>query len=69
MTADAQATNGDGGTLAALQRAAVDAQRGALTEMTARGRIGDDAMHVVEEELDLLELSAASRVRPSTHLP
>jgi CPA1 family monovalent cation:H+ antiporter len=52
------------GTLAALLRRAVAAQRGALTDLRARQVIGDDAFHVVEEEIDLQELTADSRVRP-----
>jgi hypothetical protein len=43
--------------LAGLQQRAVQAQREALTDL-ARGRvIGDDALHVVEEEIDLLDLT------------
>lgn len=52
------------GSLAELQRQAVAAQRDALTELRARQVIGDDAFHVVEEELDLQELTADTRVRP-----
>jgi len=52
------------GSLATLQRNAVAAQRDALTELRARQVIGDDAFHVLEEELDLLELTADARVRP-----
>ena len=52
------------GTFARLQRKAVDAQRDALTELRARQVIGDDAFHVVEEEIDLMELTADARVRP-----
>jgi monovalent cation/hydrogen antiporter len=51
-------------TLSDLQRRAVDAQRQALTDLRARSLIGDDAFHVAEEELDLIELTADSRVRP-----
>ena len=43
----------------------MDAQRDALTALRARQVIGDDAVHVVEEEIDLMELSADARVRPS----
>ena len=50
--------------MAALQRKAVEAQRDALTELRARQVIGDDAFHVVEEEIDLMELTADARVRP-----
>jgi len=49
----------------ALQRRAVVAQREALTDLRARHVIGDDAFHVVEEEIDLLELTADARVRPT----
>ena len=52
------------GSLAVLQLRAVEAQRGALTELRARQVIGDDAFHVVEEEIDLMELTADTRVRP-----
>jgi len=51
--------------MAVLQRKAVEAQRDALTELRAREVIGDDAFHVVEEEIDLMELTADARVRPS----
>jgi Na+/H+ antiporter len=53
------------GSLAALQRRAVDVQRQTLTDLRARGVIGDDAFHVLEEEIDLLELTAHARVRPA----
>jgi Na+/H+ antiporter len=49
--------------LAAIQRRAVAAQRQALVDLRARDVIGDDAFHAVEEELDLLELTADPRVR------
>src|SRR5678815_698261 len=52
------------GSLAALQRRAVAAQRDSLTDLRARQVIGDDAFHVVEEEIDLQELTADTRVRP-----
>jgi CPA1 family monovalent cation:H+ antiporter len=35
-----------------------------LTDLRARQVIGDDAFHVVEEEIDLQELTADTRVRP-----
>jgi CPA1 family monovalent cation:H+ antiporter len=54
-----------GGSLAALQRRAVAAQRDALTDLRSRKIIGDDAFHVVEEEIDLLDLTADTRVRPA----
>jgi CPA1 family monovalent cation:H+ antiporter len=50
---------------AVLQQRAVMVQRVALTELRARRVIGDDAFHVVEEEIDLIELSADARVRPT----
>jgi CPA1 family monovalent cation:H+ antiporter len=49
--------------LVALQLKAVEAQRDALTQLRARQVIGDDAFHVVEEEIDLMELTADPRVR------
>jgi CPA1 family monovalent cation:H+ antiporter len=52
------------GAFAALQRKAVEAQRDELTALRARQVIGDDAFHVVEEEIDLMELTADARVRP-----
>lgn len=55
-----------GATLAEQLRRAVAAQRRALVELRARSIIGDDAFHVAEEELDLLELTADERVRPET---
>lgn len=59
--------SGEGaGDLAALQRRAVDAQRERLVELRARNVIGDDAFHALEEEIDLLELTADARVRPGT---
>jgi CPA1 family monovalent cation:H+ antiporter len=51
--------------LAVLQQRAIDAQREALTDLRARRVIGDDALHAVEEEIDLLELTADPRVRPT----
>jgi monovalent cation/hydrogen antiporter len=51
--------------LAALQLQTVRVQRETLTDLRARHVIGDDAFHVVEEEIDLLELTADSRVRPA----
>jgi monovalent cation/hydrogen antiporter len=55
-----------GATLAEALRQAVAAQRRALVELRARAVIGDDAFHLAEEELDLLELTADERVRPET---
>ncbi len=56
---------GNDGSLGTLQQRAVAAQRDALTELRARNVIGDDAFHVVEEEIDLQELTADARVRPA----
>ena len=47
-----------------LQRRAVRAQRQTLMNLRARNVIGDDAFHAAEEEVDLLELTADSRIRP-----
>ena len=55
-----------GATLAMALRKAVAAQRRTLMDLRARSIIGDDAFHVAEEELDLLELTADERVRPET---
>ncbi len=51
--------------LADLQQHAALAQRRALVDLRARSVIGDDAFHAAEEEIDLLELTASSRIRPS----
>ncbi len=53
------------GALVELQRRAVFAQRQALGDLRARNIIGDDAFHALEEEIDLLELTADVRIRPS----
>ncbi len=55
----------EGGGLSELQRRAVRAQRQVLMDLRERSIIGDDAFHAAEEELDLLELTADSRIRPS----
>jgi monovalent cation/hydrogen antiporter len=47
-----------------LQRRAVRAQRQALINLRAQEVIGDDAFHLAEEEIDLLELTADARIRP-----
>jgi monovalent cation/hydrogen antiporter len=47
-----------------LQQRAVRAQRQALINLRAREVIGDDAFHLAEEEIDLLELTADVRIRP-----
>ena len=46
-------------------RAAVGAQRRRLLALRSAGEIGDDAFHRVEEEVDLLELTADPRPRPA----
>jgi len=51
-------------TLARLQRAAVVAQRTALDQLRRSERIGDDAFHAVEAEIDVLDLTADGRIRP-----
>lgn len=48
-----------------LRQRVVDASRRALAEMRRTGKIGDDAYHLVEEELDWLELSARSASAPA----
>jgi hypothetical protein len=47
-----------------LQRRAVRAQRQTLINLRSQKVIGDDAFHAAEEEVDLLELTADSRIRP-----
>jgi monovalent cation/hydrogen antiporter len=47
-----------------LQLRAVKAQRQVLLDLRARLIIGDDAFHAAEEEIDLLELTADSRIKP-----
>lgn len=64
--AEGSRTAHPGATLAEALRQAVAAQRRALLELRARAVIGDDAFHVAEEEIDLLELTADERVRPET---
>lgn len=61
-----EATGESAGALAELQRSAVEAQRRRLVDLRARNVIGDDAFHALEEEIDLLELTADARVRPGT---
>jgi monovalent cation/hydrogen antiporter len=68
LQAEAPADPGQGprnGDLPGLQRLAVKAQRESLRDLRARDVIGDDAFHVVEEEIDLLDLTADARVRPA----
>jgi CPA1 family monovalent cation:H+ antiporter len=50
--------------LAELAQLAVDAQRAALQEMRKQEVIGDEAFHAVEEEIDLLDITADARIRP-----
>jgi Na+/H+ antiporter len=47
---------------APLRHRVVMAQRERLMDLRARGVIGDDAFHVLEEELDLLELAGDPRL-------
>ncbi|MEN0073957.1 MAG: hypothetical protein AAGC69_06220, partial [Paracraurococcus sp.] len=54
---------GSGEALWQRQREAVAAQRRRLAALRSAGAIGDDAFHVIEEEIDLLELSADPRVK------
>jgi CPA1 family monovalent cation:H+ antiporter len=49
--------------LSGLQDQAVAVQREALLALRWDGTIGDDAFHVIEEELDIIELTADPRVR------
>jgi CPA1 family monovalent cation:H+ antiporter len=53
--------------LAQLQQQAVNAQRKALIELRDRQVIGDSAFHAVEEEIDLLDLTADARIRPDLY--
>jgi CPA1 family monovalent cation:H+ antiporter len=61
-TSDILVTNGTH--MTDLQRRAVTAQRQVLMDLRARSIIGDDAFHAAEEEIDLLELTADSRIKP-----
>ncbi|MGH7519163.1 MAG: hypothetical protein ACREOC_17150 [Gemmatimonadales bacterium] len=55
---------GDGTTdFASVQRRVQEAQRRTLSELRARGVIGDDAFHRVEEELDWAEVNAEAMAR------
>ena len=47
-----------------LQRRAVRVQRQTLMDLRSRLVIGDTAFHSVEEEIDLLELTADVRIKP-----
>ncbi len=51
------------GSLSDLQGRAVAAQRRRLLELRRDGTIGDDAFHKVEEELDVIELTADPLIR------
>ena len=66
---DTQSPSLESGTVEAgltqVQRRAVRAQRQALMDLRERSIIGDDAFHAAEEELDLIELTADSRIRPA----
>ncbi|NPD70165.1 hypothetical protein HN018_03780 [Lichenicola cladoniae] len=50
-------------TLAGLQGKAVVVQRQRLAVLRRDGVIGDDAFHAIEEELDIIELTADPRIR------
>jgi CPA1 family monovalent cation:H+ antiporter len=54
-----------GAGLTDMQQRAVVAQRRVLMDLRERSVIGDDAFHAAEEEIDLLELTADSRIRPA----
>jgi len=49
-------------TLLAARRHLVSVQRRALIELRRRGAIGDDAFHVVEQELDSFEFYTERRI-------
>jgi len=51
--------------LAALQQRAVAVQRRTLIDLRSRDVIGDTAFHAAEEEIDLLDLTADVRIRPT----
>ena len=51
------------GSLAGLQGHVVAVQRRVLLGLRQEGTIGDDAFHAIEEELDIIELTADPRVR------
>ena len=48
-----------------VQRRLVEAQRQALSDLRARQVIGDDAFHLAEEEVDLLEVDSRSKAEPT----
>jgi monovalent cation/hydrogen antiporter len=49
-----------------IRRRAIAAARGVVLEMRANKDVGDDAFHIVEEELDWLEMSGASSGQSET---
>ena len=51
------------GSVADLQGRAVAAQRGKLLDLRRDGTIGDDAFHKIQEELDIIELTADPMIR------
>lgn len=57
------AASGVEGTLAGLQGETVVVQRRRLMALRHDGVIGDDAFHAIEEELDIIELTADPRIR------
>jgi Na+/H+ antiporter len=58
-----EADGGPGAGYTAVQRRAQQAERRMLSDLRARGVIGDDAFHRVEEELDWAEVSAEAMTR------
>jgi CPA1 family monovalent cation:H+ antiporter len=59
----APATQQNGAPRSAPHRHALDAERRTLSELRARGVIGDDAFHRIEEELDWAELNITAPER------
>jgi CPA1 family monovalent cation:H+ antiporter len=57
--ADADAGDGTRSSHSEIHREALDAARRAVLGMRANDEIGDDAFHLVEEELDRLEMATA----------
>jgi monovalent cation/hydrogen antiporter len=60
---EAEGDGGSGAGYAAVQRRAQQAERRMLSDLRARGVIGDDAFHRVEEELDWAEVTAEAMTR------
>jgi monovalent cation/hydrogen antiporter len=60
---DGADTPADADRLARLQGHVVMVQRQVLMQLRREGTIGDDAFHLIEEELDIIELTADPRVR------